>query len=403
MLAMLFASLIISFASADISQQEASGICNPYSLESETITIVGPVSCEGKYWVCEFLYFGNKQNVQVAISKGNGGVLSPENSLLRDVIATRYATEDGSLIFSTFLNNNNFAIQLESMGATLDNYDKSLETLSTDGYIERSVYIDFRNMISDLKIVSSELADEIISLNNLSQEFSETPDCAKLISYLERFNQSLAITENFSTQWNTFIDGYNVLASGVEVYIATISPSDARILQSSIPSIRSTLDKYYEDEKLFVDTSVGNLDSRFERKEAKEYLDSIVETIQESGSIEAINKYNSAREALNTGNYKDSKRLGREAVVIASEMPPDNGDEPVIIVEEAPDYTIFFIIVGVLLAAILVISFNKKRREAGEEDREDRGVKKEKRAKKGNWSWTKEKESSMEKASKSTL
>jgi len=264
----LFAVLLLStLAFAEVSQQEAGIICNPYSFEGETLQITGPITCETQYWTCEFVYYGNEQNVIVAIEKNTGAVLSNEDEILEDILSAKYAVDSGAAyLFETFLTDSTFVIDMNSMNSTLLNYNNVIKDLRDTNKIEYDLYLEFKGKIENVQELSSKLSDESRDLINLSEEFWDSPDCVELLSYLDEFNQTLGLAENFSVSWNDFINRYNALAESVDAYIVAINPSNAQIMQQGIQTIRTGLVDYYKDEEEYKTTVVGNLDSRFDRK-----------------------------------------------------------------------------------------------------------------------------------------
>jgi hypothetical protein len=399
---LLIVLLLMPLAAADISQEDASNTCNAYALEGESINVNGPVSCEGEYWVCDYTYYGNDQNVVMVVGRTTGTVLDEENEILPDILSTKYAMDKGSsYLLDTSLSDPAFSIELEGMNSTLKNYLNTISSLEEDGHIKKTVYIDFKNRINDLRDVTMSLAEETEHLYNLSSMFWESPDCVELIDFREDMNRTIALAENFTELWSEFISRYNAMAESVDAYVATINPSDAQIMGKSIGSIREGFENYGENSKEFVDNVLGNMGSRFERKEAKDELDRAYGEVSSSENPEATNKYNEAVAAFNSKDYERAESLSREAISLAGAEVID--DEPTVIVEKPPDYTFFFIAIGILLAVILFIVIRNRDMGEDEEEDEEEPKKKKKKKEKGNWAWTKEKESSMEKKSSKGL
>jgi hypothetical protein len=395
--------LFVCLACAEVSQEGAGNICGPYAGEGETIQVLGPISCEGEYWICEFMYFGNRQRAMVAVEKLTGAVLGGESDLFADVVSASFVMGEGkSQIFDIFLNSQNFAIELEGMNQTLLNYEKVLKSLKKDEYITLGEYDDFIERMGGVKTVSSKLSSNIVSLNELSADFWDSPDCVELISYLRELNQSLVLAENFSDSWDEFIERYNTLAASLEdVYVATINQGDAQIMAQSIASVRENFEDYQGDVEAFEDDVIGNLGTRAERKGTKDLLDQAYEEVKGSKNPNAVERYQAATRAFSNGEYTRSQMLAMEAISLADIIPPT--EEPPIVVEKTPDYTIFFIAIAVLMFLILAVSlYRRGKRQEGVEGEE--GEKPAKKTKKKSWVWTKGKESSMEKrASKGSL
>jgi hypothetical protein len=381
--------LLLSLASA-VSQQEAGIICNPYSSEGETIQITGPISCETQYWNCEFYYYGNEQNVVLAIEKTTGAVLGKNDEILDDVLTTKYAVDSGaSYLFETFLSDSTFVIDMNAMNVTLLDYGNILKVLERDNDIDDETYINFNEKIENVQKLSSELSGRSKELFNLSENFWESPDCNELIAYLDEFNQTLILAENFSMAWNDFINRYNALAANVDTYIATINPSNAQQMQQGIQLIIEGLVSYREDSEEYKTTVLGNMESRYDRKDAKDKLDAAYEIVKNSLNPDATSKYNEASRAYANGDYVKTRSLSADAISLAG-IVPDTDNTPTIIIKEAPDYTPYILLVVILMAAILYITFKKKKVEE-EEKKEEKPVKK------GGWGWSNEKQNSMEK------
>jgi len=388
--------LLLPLAAAEISQQEAGIACNPYSLESETIQVSGPISCEGEYWVCDFYYYGNNQNVMVTVSKSDGSVVPARSDMYTDLASTRYASEHGtSYIFGTFLSDDSFAIELNGMNATLQNYQNLLKSLKDDNTITAAQFSDFKGRITDLKGLASELASEVYTLSNESAEFWDAPDCVKLIDYMDGLNGTQTLAENFSASWNMFITRYNGLSAELEdARVVAINPSDAQIMAQGIASIAASITIYKEEETMSVSRSADNFVARVDRKETKDKLEEAYNIVKNVNNADATEKYNQASTAFSKGEYSNARGLINEAVALARAAPPED-DGPDVIIESPPDYSGYFIAIGALLALIVVMVFYKKK--TGEEETPKRS----KPEKKESWAWSKGKESSMErKASK---
>jgi|GEM_PF-1564869 len=403
---MSFATIIlIIMASAETSQQQAGILCQPYGFDSETVQVSGPLGCEGDYWICGFSFYGNSQNVMIAVSRADGSVLSKDSDVFEDLAATKFASENSnSYLFNSFLNDPSFAIELNGMNSTLSNYQKLINSFKDDGTLTASQASNLRVMIDDLKLKSAELADDVSRLYNLSSKFTESPDCVELMDYIDGLEDALLIAENFSTSWLGFIDEYNSIASDVnDPRMASINPSDAQIMKQSVAAVGPQISAYREEEAEFITLSKGNLVTRMDYEDTKEKLQQAYPIVEDANNPNATAKYNEALVAFSKGEYLKTRSLITEAVALAS-INVNNGDTPPIIIESPPDYTPYFVLVGVLLfAIILLILRNRKPSDEENEDRtEDRtagrtGDRRPKTAKKHTWSWAKEKENSMEK------
>lgn len=399
-LAALAVISLLALAAAEASQQEAGTACNPYALESETIQVVGPISCEGRYWVCEFSYFGNKQNAMLAVGM-SGDVLPKGSDLLPDLIAAKYASDHGSsYIFGTFLSDSAFAIQLGGMNTSMQNYMNIIRSLRDDDTISTVQSNDLKGRIKDVQELAANLSSKVSELGNVSGRFLESPDCVELMDYLDRMNGTILLAENFSSTWQGFIAGYNSLASGLgDPRISAINPSDAQILGQSLDSLKTAIAQYKKDEEDFVSTVVSNLNTRFEKKESKDKLDEAYAIVRDSNNPNATAKYNEASQAYSEGEYSRAMGLAAEAIALSSIKPPENGT-----VAAAPaDYSVYFIAVGVLLVLILLIVVMRKGglrddegRTKNEDEREGKAADRQKTARKGSWGWVKEDLSSME-------
>ena len=390
--------MLLPLAAAEISQQEAGTACNPYSLDGETIQVSGPISCEGEYWVCDFYYYGNNQNVMAAVSTSDGSVVPARSDIYSDLAATKYASEHGtSYIFGTFLSDSSFAIELNGMNATLQNYQNLLKSLMDDRTITQAQFSDFKARITALKGLASGLSSEVSRLSNWSASFWEAPDCVKLIDYMGGLNSTFALAENFSTDWNNFITRYNGLSAQLEdPRVVAINPSDAQIMAQGIASIAASIAVYKEDEEVSVSRSADNLVARADRKETKDKLEGAYTIVKNSNNADATEKYNQASTAFSKGEYSKARGLINEAVALARIKPPEDGG-PTVIVERPADYSGYFIAIGALLALILVMVFYKKGAAGDGEEAPKKG----KPEKKESWVWSKGKESSIErKASK---
>jgi hypothetical protein len=391
--------MLLALACAEVSQDAASSICNAYGMDGESIQVSGPMSCEGEYWICEFSYFGNPQNVVIAISRSSGAVLGASSDILEDIVRVSYAAGKGrASLHNTLLNDAAFAIELNGMNSTLHNYGEILKTLNDEKHISQPEYAELRSRLTPLRLLTSELAEASNSLNELSRDFLAYPDCVVLIDYIERMEYAITLAENFSESWLGFIEKYNSMAGSVEgVYVAAINPSSAQIISQSIISIKAGFEQYVEDSESNVRTILSNLQSRLLRKEARDELNAAYNILSVSGNNEAAIKYNEARTAFSEGKYQDAKRLAREASALARVTKPD--EEPVVIIEATPDYSIYFIAVVVLAGAILLISLKgriggEEKEEGEEEERKSKG----KPAKKGSWAFVRERGSSMQKS-----
>jgi hypothetical protein len=392
----LLVLLMLSLVTAEVSQDTASNTCTKYSLDGESISVRGPVSCEGEYWLCDFVYYGNKQNMALLVSRSDGSVVSPSSDIFEDLTAVKYAMDNGNAyLFDTFLTDPSFAIELNGMNATIQNYEGVMKSLERDDYITQVTYIDFKNRLEMIRMLALDLAVKSEELYNMSSEFLDSPDCVELIDYSEEMDESLSMAENFSKSWGDFISRYNSLVESIEeVYVAAINPSDAEIMKQSIDSIRVSFDEYQNDASDYFQTVKENVESRGERREAKEELDTAYNAVN-GKSQEAVNKYSEASVAFSNGDYVETKRLAREAVILAEQYT--GNDDPVVIVEESPDYSIFFIAIGVLLVLVIIVTLMKRNNE------EDEDVEPKKGKIKSSWSFTSKKKSSMERASESSL
>ncbi len=389
--------LLVPIASAQLSQEGAGNVCNQYAGEGETIQVTGPVSCEGSYWLCEFTYFGNKQNVVLAISQQDGAVVPLESDLLPDLVSVRYAEDVGSsYIFRQFITDPSLAIEMRGLNSTTHNYQNILLTLKNDGHITAAAYVRFKDQLAEVRDKATGLAEQVDGLYNRSEEFFSGPDCIMLIDYLDLFNHTISLAQNFSESWGGFINDYNTMATSLEeIYVAAINPSDAQIFGQRLEGLAAGMEEYAEGEEAFKETVLGNLETRFERKETKDRLDEAYGIIKDSTNPQAAEKYNEASKAFASGDYQEARGLINEAVALAGIEPPDDdGDEPVVIVEEAPDYTIYFILIGLLLAGILILTMLKRR--GGGEEGEGGGEKDE--PAKGKWSWSGGGDTALEKA-----
>ena len=387
----LFVAALLSFSlvGAEVSQQEAGTTCNPYSIDGETIQVTGPLTCEGEYWICEFTYYGNKQNLLIPVSVSSSNPIGATSDLLKDIISVKYAVDNGdSYIFGTLLSDQTFAVQLAGMNATLENYLNSLRTLKNAGQVSEKNFNEFADRVSGLKGSSLELSVEVLKLKNLSAGFTENPNCIDLIDFLDRLNTTSTLAMNFTSEWITFITRYNSLAASISgTYLTRINPSDAQIVQQGIVSISPTLESYSEGESEFFNKSRANLASRTDRKGAKERLDAAYAIVKASGSQTAIAKYNEASTAFGSGKYADTIRLSSEAIALTSETPIDNGGgEPSL--EKPADYSIFIIAIAFL--AVLAIVLALKQRGGGDyNDPPERLTKKDNKSKTGGWGWSK--------------
>jgi len=402
LVSILLAALLIPLASAQLSQENAGTICNQYAGEGETVQVTGPVSCEGAYWLCGFTYFGNKQNVLVAVSRVDGAVLPADSDLLPDLVSVKYSQEYGaSYIFNQFITDPTLAIELRGMNATMFNYENTLKSVKGEGEITNPEFVGFKEDIAVVRGSALELAEGVDELYNASSEFFTSPDCVGLLDYLDLLNETLELANNFSASWAAFISKYNTVVARLEdTYIAAINPSDAQIFMQKVAAISTGLDSYKEDAEDFRETVLGNLETRFERKETKDKLDEAYDIIGASSSVDATEKYNQASRAFSNGEYQNARRLINEAIALAGVKPPDDNSGPVVIVEEAPDYTVHLIAIGVLLAAILAMTVLRKRDGKGDEDGKERdrkgGSKKSSKADK--WAWSKGGHSALERA-----
>jgi len=395
----LAALLLIAVVSAEVSQEHAGTLCNPYSSDSETIQVSGPVTCEGAYWLCEFSYYGNKQNLVMPVSKTSGSVVGVDNDVLGDLMSVKYAMDTGSsYLFGSSLSDESFAIQLRGMNATLQNYAGLLKSLRSEGAIQKNIFDDFNDRVNLLQESSLELAANITELSNASKEFSDSSDCVELMDYKDHLNRTLALAENFTASWSDFITRYNAMAKSLEgtAYIASINPSDVQILQRDIAGIKSGLSQYYAGEIEFKEKAESNLATRYDRKETKDRLDQAYAAVKASNNTDAIDKYNQAAEAFSEGKYTQARILAAEAIALAPSNP-DTG--PVVIIQKPPDYTPYFIAIGAMLGIILVIVLLKRRGPGEEEEeKEEKPVKPKK-----SWTWVKGNESSMERSSERLL
>jgi len=294
--------------------------------------------------------------------RSDGAVLGEDNDILPDLVSTVYAIDSGSpYILDTFLTDPAFIIELRGMNSTMQNYKGLIQSLKDDSYITQTTYIDFEERIDLVRSLSTELAEKSEGLYNLSDELWDSPDCVELIDYINEMDDCLGVAENFSASWLDFIDRDNNLVSSLEdVYVATINPSDAQIMKQSIASIRTGFEQYKVNSEDYVESVVENVESRAERKEAKDELD-IAFTAVNGKTQEAVNKYNEAVTAFGKGDYQNTKKLAKEAILLAEDSG-NTGSDPVIIVKDAPDYSIYFIIVAVMVGIILIITLLNRRK-----------------------------------------
>jgi F0F1-type ATP synthase assembly protein I len=374
-------AVILPTASAATSQQEAGTACNPYALESESISVTGPLSCEGSYWICKFNYYGNEQNAMLAVDM-SGHVLPKGSDILKDLIATSYAADRGSSsVFGTFLSDSSFAMQLAGMNTTMQNYMSVVRALREDGTISQSQFEGFKKRIDGVRKAALELSSRVLGLGNLSDSFIESPDCVKLISYLDELNGTVGLALNFTESWADFIAGYNSLASGLgDARISAINPSDAQIMRQSVEAIGPTVAQYKEDQDAYVGTVLGNLGARYDRKAAKDKLDEAYDAVKGSLNPNATSRYNDAAAAFSNSEYAKSVRLSTEAISLAP-IVPQGGDGGTAI--KAADYSPFIIAVGLLLGLVVLMTLMRKRDGSSEQH--------ERRSSSGKgWGWVKE-------------
>ena len=397
--------LLAALASGEVSQEQAGIMCNPYASDGETIQVLGPMTCEGAYWICDFSYYGNQQNLVIPINKISGATLDYTGDLLEDLLSVKYATDyGGSYIFGTLLTSENFAIQLGGMNNTLQNYVGILKTLKDEKQITKKVYDEFDGMITSVKAYATRLSGEVEELINMSERFSASPDCVELLDYIWEMNGSLSTAENFSASWIDFITRYNVLVGSIEgVYVASINPSDAQIMQRDLEGIGTALTAYIEGEQEFITKATANLKTRYDRKDTKGRLEQAYTIVSGSANQEAINKYNQASAAFKEGRYDEAKGLIVDALALASTATPTNGNNPVTTSEKA-DYSRYFILAGILVVILVFVMLLRKKADEPDdepddkESREDKFERKKSKAeKREDWVWVNEDKSAMEK------
>ncbi len=398
-LLLLLFPILLPPAPGQLSQEDAGIICNQYAGEGESVQVMGPVSCEGSYWLCGFTYFGNKQNILLAVSRSTGAVLPETSDIFHDLISTRYAEEYGATrIFSQFITDPTLAIELRGMNATMFNYENMLRSAMEEGTITRAEFAEISNEISSVVELGLELADMVDGLYNASMEFLASPDCVELLDYMDHLNTTLGLARNFSMSWNEFIDDYNSIVTRPEnIQMVAINPSDAQIFAQRLASVLDDLEQYRGNVEEFRETVIGNVITRLERKETKDKLDEAYDIVSTSRNPDAKEKYNQASRAFSSGEYQKARSLINEAIALARIELPEDDHGPVVVVERASDYTPYFIAIGVLLLAILVIMLARRRGE--EKDENEEGEDEENRkesAGTGTWSWTREGHSALE-------
>ncbi len=311
--------------SGSVSQVKAGQICEDYGIEGEGVQVSGPIECGGSYWVCEFMYYGVKQSLLIAVSEGDGRVADGET--LRGVMETWYSLGDGSYIFKTVATDPNFGMQMDGMNVSLNNYGLILKSLEEDGYINQPTYVEMVGDIEELQNMSENLSRRVAELYNTSERLKESADCETLGVFIERLNETLLSIQNFSSCWGEFIDRYNNIVSESGTYIPGINPSNAEILKQQAVAGYKSLRRYKREMGEFEEIAMNNLKSREERKETKEELDRAYEIIKDSGSTEAVEEYNNAVELFNEGEYRKAKKRAREAIALAGSKKQEPGGE----------------------------------------------------------------------------
>ncbi len=322
---LLLGLMLLAGAAAGISQEDAGTVCSQYSLESEIVGISGPILCEGSYWVCKFTYYGNDQNAMIAV-KSDGGVLERNSDLLRGVIYAQHAA-GGEPVMTTFLSDRSFAIQMAGMNNTLQNYDAVLKSLWEGGYIEKALYLDFRDRINSLGEQAFRLSQAAERLYNESRDARSPPDCAALASYLNDLNSTIPLAENFTTSWLEFVNRYNSLAGSVNTYVATMGSSDVQLAAQSLATAKAYLSAYLKGRDERADTIIGNLGTRFDRKDTRDKLDQAYGIVKDSQNPNATRKYNEAVAAFSAGKNSEARMLANEAILLAP-IVPNGGETP---------------------------------------------------------------------------
>lgn len=388
---------LVNPAYAEISQEAAGKICEMYGSSGETTAVSGPILCEGFFWVCSYDYYGKKQSVFMAIDKFTGAVLSPtvSKTQVEGIGSAKYLYEyGGQYIANLPIMDSSFIIDLGGMNATFSNYGRIIDAVGEKGLIDAKVKNNLSKQIEELKKQSGSVSKKLAGVLNKSRDFVKTPTCGLDVEITDSLGESSEELGGYIESWGGFINEFNSKIAGITapgLVISRLNPTEAQILSQRVQDSKSTLEEYASLRDDFISKAIGNIQTRMARKDTKDVLDDALVKVEKSKSTEAREKYNEAATAYNEGNYASARILTNEAISIA--LKSDNGDNgPIIIVEEAPDYTPYLVIVGVLLGLLffVVLARGKRREEGGEEPLK----------KKGSWTWTKEKESSMEKSAK---
>jgi len=394
-------AVLASLAGAEVSQEDTGLICEKYLSEGESVSVSGPLTCDGFFWTCDIDYYGKRVPVLIAVDQFNGQVVDIASSrdLLEDIVRTKYALDFGAQsIFSLPVTDSSFVIQMRGLNATFQNYDQIVTALKDNKAIEPRTYIDLSNMIEEGIDAVALLIDDLTELNNYSTSVQKDPDCYMMRNFIEGLEDIGPKLGNFTQLWTDLINEYNQMASTVsgDYVVPQIDPSGAQLFAQKVGGIGSTVEAYLEEEDDYVEKVLGNVGTRERRKGAKDVLDMALVRVTGTENPEATQKYNAAVVAFNNGNYAETERLAREAMSLADIIPDENG-EPIIIIEEAPDYTVFFIAIGALITLLIAVVALKRKGGEETEEGEEEGVEaetKEGALKKGkprkSWGWTKD-------------
>jgi len=397
----LLISLVVltSLATAELSQEDAALVCQDYLSLGESISVSGPLTCDGFYWICNVEYYGNRLPVLFAVDQFSGEVVDvTDRDLLEDIIRTKYALDAGAqTIFNTVATDSNFLIQLQGLNSSLVNYQNVLEALKTNRVIDPILYLNLSDQIEANMEELGSLLNELFRLTNESAAVFTKPECYKvdgIITSLEKIGPRL---ENFTDSWLEFIIDYNTMAAAVssEFLVTQINPSNAQIMARDVAGVSPAVEAYMLEEEDYISKVVGNTGTRIRRKLAKDVLEDALAKVQDANIEEATKAYNGAVEAFEDGNYAETERLAREAISIVAAGPSES-DEPTVIIEEAPDYTMFFIAIAVLIVILIIVMFYRRTSE-GEFEEEYNDVeeskkpeKSRKKPKRKSWGWTKD-------------
>lgn len=396
--AILLSLLLLLPLAQGISLEQAGTICQTYALSSE-LTQAEELQCAGKIWMCTFRISGEEQPTAVILDD-SGETLKPdeERAKIEAIINTKFLLNNNNVLRIPIIDNQ-FLLKLNDLNSTFDVYKQSITYLYGEGYITAdNINEDFEDLQSSLETLLGILSSAKESAN----DFLSSPDCFEKDSFLISLGNATDAVSNFTVGWIETLEYYNQLLDSiddVEILIQKASLSNAFQTASSANQSKQLLTSYNENELKNLETVTENMQTRLDRKEAKEIMETASIELQKTPTQSAADKYQEAIDAFNSADYRKATYLAKQTITIIEDykrrLPnetSENGDT-----KKLDNNILYLAIVLLAVLVVIVIIYKKKGAPASKEDKEEKERKKEIKELPKSWGWEqKEKKSKLE-------